>query len=237
MICQGPQGPPSSAWVSPPPGHLGRARTFCVLMGALLAAGPGPRLLVVKGLGGRGSKVQGFVCVLKGPLLGDNSPRGWALSSGLLAGSWVWGCRRPSVLNTGHLARAACAPGHKCPCRGRGPPAAPAGGHPRALWASFGGWCLGGLFARCQQLHGLFPVCDLAGRFLCRPELALAGANCLVGSENAGPPSPGPGPPALSRSLQPLSVGATCVQPGGRVAPHADSSALPGGSLQPLSLM
>ena len=84
-------------------------------------------------MGGRGSKVQGFVCVLKGPLLGDNSPRGWALSSGLLAGSWVWGCRRPSVLNTGHLARAACAPGHKCPCRGRGPPAAPAGGHPRAL--------------------------------------------------------------------------------------------------------
>lgn len=233
MICQGPRGPPSSAWVSLPPGHLGRARTFCVLMGALLAAGPGPSpwLLMVKGLGGRGSKVQGVVCVLKGPLLGDSSPRGWALSSGLLAGSWVWGCRRPSVLNTGHLTRAACAPGHEVHPQRRLGDVPGRSGHHSA------GWCLGGLFARCRQPRGLFPVCDLAGRFLCSPELALAGANCLVGSENAGPPSPGPGPPALSCSLQPLSVGASCVQPGGRVAPRADPSALPGRSLQPLSLM
>lgn len=58
----------------------------------------------------------------------------------------------------------------------------------------------------------MFPVCDLVGRFLCSPALSLFRADCLLGSENAGPPSPGGGGqlPSLS-SRQPLSVGATCV--------------------------
>lgn len=168
-----------------------------MLTGALLAVGPGPspQLLMVKDSGARGSKAQGVVCVLKGPLLGGSHPRGWALSSGLLAGAWVWGCRRPSVLNAWHLTRAACAPGHECP--GRGPPAAPSGrgrgffpGHSGLPSA---GWCLGGLFACYRRPRGLFPVCGLVG--------------CLLGSENAGRLPPGPARPCSLAGCS-LSAGA-----------------------------
>ena len=66
-------------------------------MGTLLAAGPGPSpySLAVRDSGGRGSKVQGVVCVLKGPLLGDSSPWGWALSSGLLGEDLGMGVQTP----------------------------------------------------------------------------------------------------------------------------------------------
>lgn len=67
------------------------------------------------------------------------------------------------------------------------------------------GWCLGGPSAHCWWPRGLFPVCDLVGRFLCRSALSLWGPKML------GRLLPGWAHlPSLS-SRQPLSVGATCV--------------------------
>ena len=55
------------------------------------------------------------------------------------------------------------------------------------------------------------PVCDLVGRFLCRPARSLFRADCLLGSENAGPPSPGGESAALSELAAASECGRHCV--------------------------